>query len=167
MNMKDELQKIQETAWRRPLTPAEEDQLRALLATQPASRELWEQDVALTQLLHRAPNPVVASNFTARVLQAARATPQKRFDWARWLEPAQWLPESWPARLAVCSALVCASVVSFREFETMHRAQVAQQLANVSRVATLPRMEWLKDFDTINGINKVKVADDELLAALE
>ena len=49
----------------------------------------------------------------------------------------------------------------------IHRARMARELAGVSRLAALPPMEWLKDFDTINGINQVKVADDDLLAALE
>ena len=49
----------------------------------------------------------------------------------------------------------------------MHRARVARELADVGRLAALPPMEWWKDFDTINRMNKVKVADDDLLAALQ
>jgi hypothetical protein len=63
--------------------------------------------------------------------------------------------------------MVCLGLFSFREYQVIHRARIARQLAGVSRLAALPSMEWLKDFDTINGISQVKVADDELLAALE
>jgi hypothetical protein len=63
--------------------------------------------------------------------------------------------------------MVCVTLFSFREYQVIHRVRMAREVASVSRVATLPSMEWLKDFDTINGISQVKVADDELLAALE
>jgi hypothetical protein len=31
----------------------------------------------------------------------------------------------------------------------------------------LPRMDWLKNFDTIKGMSQTKVADDDLLTALQ
>jgi hypothetical protein len=34
-------------------------------------------------------------------------------------------------------------------------------------MAPLPPMGWLEDFETINRLNKVKVADDDLLIALQ
>jgi len=62
--------------------------------------------------------------------------------------------------------MVCCGVLSFREYQAVHRAQMAHELASVSDLAALPPMEWLKDFDTINRLNKVSVADDDLLAVL-
>ncbi len=165
--MQDEqIQKIQEAAWRRPLTPEEEAALRQYLAGHPALGTAWKEEMALTKMLETLSAPVVSSNFTARLLQAAQAT-KVRPSWRSWFAPSQWLPEGLAARVALCSMMLCASVISAREYQAVHRAHVARELASVSRVATLPRLEWLKDFDTIDRMNKVKVADDELLAALK
>jgi hypothetical protein len=57
--------------------------------------------------------------------------------------------------------------LSFQQYQTNHRTKMAQGLISVSRLAALPSMDWLKDFDTINKLNKVQVADDELLSALQ
>lgn len=169
MNMHDEqFQRIKETSWKRPLTPEEQAALRAFLAAHPGSRESWEQEAALNQLLTRLPNAPVSSNFTARLMQAVQEEkPRRRALWLDWFNPSQWLPDGMAGRLALCSTMVCLGVISFNESQTMHRAKVARELANVTRVAALPRVEWLKDFDTINGISQVRVADDELLSALK
>jgi hypothetical protein len=49
----------------------------------------------------------------------------------------------------------------------MRRAQEAREVASVSRLAGLPSIDWLENFDTINRLNKVKVADDDLLTVLQ
>jgi hypothetical protein len=165
--MRDEqYQKLREAAWRRPLTRDEEAALQQFLAAHPDARQAWDEEAALNRLLQRWPAPAVSSNFTARLLQAVQRAPV-RASWRDWFAPGLWLPENRAWRVALCSFMVCVGLFSFHESQVMHRARMARQLAGVSRVATLPRMEWLKDFDTINGINRVKVADDELLAALE
>ena len=53
------------------------------------------------------------------------------------------------------------------KYQAVHRAQVAREVASVGRLAALAPMDWLKDFDTINRLNKVTVADDDLLAVLQ
>ena len=159
-------QKIMEAGWRRALTSGEEAALRQFLAAHPDARQAWGEEAALNRLLQRWPAPPVSSNFTARLLRAAQNAPVRR-PWRDWLAPAQWLPEGRVWRAAMCSMVVCVGLFSFHESQLIHRARMARELAGVSRVASLPRIEWLKDFDTINGINKVKVADDDLLAALE
>lgn len=159
-------QKLKDAAWRRPLARDEEAALQNFLAAHPAEREAWAEEMALSRLLDRLPAPAVSSNFTARLLQAAQAAPA-RSDWRDWFAPSEWLPEGLAARVAMCSLLFCAGAGSFHEYQAIHRAHMARELAGVSRVAQLPPIEWLKDFDTINGISHVKVADDELLAALK
>jgi len=165
-NMDDaDYQKLRETGWRRPLTPAEDERLRRIVAAQPALRSQWEEEAALNRLLGRMPAARVSSNFTARVVQAARGAPA-RPAWSERLAPFRWLSRNWMPRVALSLAMVCCGFLSFREYQAVHRAQMARELARVSRLAALPPMEWLKDFDTINRLNKVSVADDELLAAL-
>ncbi len=159
-NMDDaDYQKLRETGWRRPLSPAEEERLRGIVSAHPARRAQSEEDAALTRLLGRMPAARVSSNFTARVMQAARETSPAPH-WRERVAPFRWLSGNWMPRVALGLAMVCCGVLSFREYQSVHRAQVARQLA------ALPPMEWLKDFDTINRLNKVSVADDDLLAAL-
>jgi len=165
--MQDEhYQRIKEAGWRRTLSGDEEAALQKFLAAHPEAREAWGEEAALTRLMERLPAVPVSSNFTARLLQAVQMTPV-RHTWRDWFAPARWLPESLAGRVAMCSMMVCVTLFSFREYQVIHRVRMAREVASVSRVATLPSMEWLKDFDTINGISQVKVADDELLAALE
>jgi hypothetical protein len=167
MKMRDEhYQKIKEAAWRRGLNGDEEAALQQFLAAHPDARQSWEEEAALNRLLQRWPTPPVSSNFTARVMQAVRNTPARR-NWSDWFVLSDWLPEGRISRVAMCSLMLCVGLFSFRESQMIYRAKMARDLAGVSRLATLPRMEWLKDFDTINGMNQTKVADDELLAALK
>ena len=165
-NMNDaDYQKLRETGWRRPLTPAEEERLRAIVAAKPALRATWEEEAALNRLLGRMPAARVSSNFTARVVQAAQG-PSATPAWSERLAPFRWLSRNWMPRVALGLAMVCCGVLSFREYQAVHRAQMARQFAGVNGLAALPPMLWLKDFDTINRLNKVSVADNDLLAAL-
>jgi anti-sigma factor RsiW len=160
-----EFQQIKETTWRRALRQEEAAAMEQFLEAHPAERRQWLEEAALNRLLDGLPAVPVSSNFTARMLQAAqraRALPT----WRDWLSPEGWLPQGQMARVAMCSMMVCLGVFSFREYQGLHRARMAREVADVSRVAALPPMEWLKDFDTINKLNQVKVADDDLLAAL-
>jgi hypothetical protein len=167
MNMEDEhYQEIKEAGWRRALSGDEAAALQKFLAAHPQAREAWGEEAALNRLLQRLPAAPVSSNFTARLLQAVQSAPARQ-TWRDWFAPAQWLPESVAGRLAMCSMMVCLGLFSFHESQAIHRARMARELAGVSRVAALPPIEWLKDFDTINGISQVKLADDDLLAALE
>jgi hypothetical protein len=161
-----EYQKLKEASWRRPLTAAEQVRLREWLAVHPEAQESWDEEAALNGLLRRVPSAAVSTNFTARVVQAARRLPAKPA-WRRRLEMFPWLPAGWIPRVALAAAMVCSGTLSFHEYEALRRAQEAQAVANVSRLAALPSIDWLENFDTINRLNKVKVADDDLLTVLQ
>jgi hypothetical protein len=167
MIMRDEeYQRLKETAWRRALSPAEEAALQEYLAAHAEAREAWTEEAALNRVLQRWLAPPVSSNFTARVLQAVQQNP-KRHALSDWFAPSQWFPEGRAWRVAMCCTMACVGVLSFHETQTFHRARLAREMAGVSALAAVPRMDWLKDFDTINKMSKVKVADDDLLAALQ
>ena len=155
-------QKLREAGWRRPLSAAEKERLRRALASKPGLQAHWDEEVALNRLLGRTPMPRVSSNFTARVMQAARTSPPKPVAWSERLAPFQWLSRNCLPRVALGFAMLCCGVISFREYQAVHRARMVHELASVGGVP----MEWLKNFDTINRLNKVSVADDDLLAAL-
>jgi anti-sigma factor RsiW len=161
-----EYQKLKEASWRRPLTADERARLRELLAAHAEWQAAWDEEAALNGLLRRLPAPTVSSNFTARVLQAAQRLPAKP-GWRRRLEAFPWLPTAWVPRAALGVAMICSGMLSAHEYQVFHRAQVAREVASASRFAQLPPIDWLENFDTITRLNKVKVADDELLAVLQ
>jgi anti-sigma factor RsiW len=161
-----EYQKLKEASWRRPLTAAERARLREWLSAHPEALESWEEEAALNGLLRRWPGAAVSTNFTARVLQAAQRLPAKPA-WRRRLEMFPWLPAGWVPRAALAAAMVCSGLLSFHEYEALRRTREAQAVASVSRLAALPSIDWLENFDTINRLNKVKVADDDLLTVLQ
>ena len=85
-----------ELTWRRKLNASEEARLRAWLRTYPEAQAQFESETALNEALDSLPNAPVASNFTARVLQAVeleksraeQALPSNRvslFGLLRWL----------------------------------------------------------------------------------
>jgi anti-sigma factor RsiW len=161
----DNYKELQELNWRRRLTPAELAQARKLLAAQPRDAEEWERENALTRLLEQLPTAPVSSNFTARVLAGVRAGEGAPTAVARPALP--WLYRSWWARLAGAAVMVGVGFFSFQEYASLHRTQAAQEVAAASQLAALPPIEWLNDFDTIQRLDKVKVADDDLLSVLE
>jgi anti-sigma factor RsiW len=161
-----EYQNLKEASWRRPLTVAERTRLRELLEAHPEWQESWNEDAALNGLLRRLPSAAVSTNFTARVMQAARRVPPKPA-WRRRLESFHWLPAGWVPRAALGVAMICCGLLSFHQYGAMRRAHEARAIASVSRLAGLPSIDWLENFDTINRLNKVKVADDDLLTVLQ
>jgi anti-sigma factor RsiW len=166
-NMKNtDYQKLKEASWHRPLTTVERAWLREWLATHPEEQESWEAEAALNGLLRRLPSANVSSNFTARVMQAAQRTPTKPV-WRLRLDMFPWLPAGWMPRVALAAAMVCSGMLSWHEYMALHRTQEAQAVASVSRLAALPSIDWLENFDTINRMNKVNVADDDLLTVLQ
>jgi anti-sigma factor RsiW len=161
-----EYQDLVETSWRRPLTDAERRKLKKILATNPERQAPWQEDAALTGLLRRVPSVSVSSNFTARVVQAVQRAPTKP-GWRIRIGAFPWFSGGWVPRVALGMAMVCCGVLSFHEYQVMRRAQEAQAIASVSHLASLPSIDWLENFDTIDRMNKVQVADDELLTVLQ
>jgi hypothetical protein len=164
--MKDgQTDRWRELNWRRELTPEEMTQLRAWWGAHPESRADWELESELTQALERLPDVPIASNFTARVLdaaaraeaQAARARP---FAWAwRWLDwRARWLPKA-----AWTAVFLTAGLLSVQHVRENHRRAVAKSVLTVSQVAGAASTEILEDFDAIQALNQTP-ADEELLA---
>jgi hypothetical protein len=83
------------------------------------------------------------------------------------LEGFPWLSGGWVPRTALATAMICCGVLSFHEYEALSRARVAREVANASRLVDLPSIDWLQNYDTIDRLDKVKLADDDLLAVLQ
>jgi len=115
----------------------------------------------LRQLLARLPDAAVASNFTARVLQAVereemRAARRSIFNW-NW---HAWLP-----RIAVASAVVTFAGLTFNHYERVsQRKSLANGVALMVAETKMPDLEALKNFDAIRRMSQPARADNEMLA---
>jgi anti-sigma factor RsiW len=159
-------QELTERAWRRALSPDEKARLRQHLAAHPQARRQWECEVALTNALNRLPPAPVSSNFTALVLQAVQRAPARPV-WRDRLDPASWFPAGWMPRVALGVTMVCLSLLTAREYQTIQRQRMARDLASVGSLATLEPVDCLRNFQTIQNLSRVQVApDDALLEAL-
>src|SRR5512137_1192972 len=88
--------RLRELSWRRKLTSAEEAELRFWLESHPEARADWEAEAGLEAALERLPDASVASNFTARVLQAVNregAAEPRRSAWRMW-PWLRWVPKA-------------------------------------------------------------------------
>ena len=118
----------------------------------------------LRGLLSRLPDAPVASNFTARVMQAVELEESRRA--RRWNFIWNWhalLP-----RIAVTAATVLFAGAAFHHHElNAHRAALAKNVALVAEAQPLPDVDALKNFDAIQRMGQPARADDELLALLK
>lgn len=159
-------QRLREAGWRRPLTAAEQAELRAWLATQSEARSEWETETRLNQALQKLPDAAVPSNFTARVLQAiereeAGAESKRARVW-RALDWRGWLP-----RTAAATFAVAAVLVSLQLHHSSSQAKMGESLAAISTVAPVFPPESAADFDSIRRLSPAPGADTEILALLQ
>ena len=158
-------EKLREISWRRKLTSAEERELRAWLAGHPEVQEPFGLETGLTEVLGKIPDVPVASNFTARVLQAvereAMAEARGRESrWKIWRRVPRWLPRVASATIVV---VVAGSVY-------LHNSNVeARQKDLVERMAKmpLPSPEILTNFDAIRIVSATPAPDEQLLALFQ
>jgi len=156
-----------ELTWRRRLNASEQARLRSWLATDPDGQARYESEAALNEALDSLPNAPVASNFTARVLQAVeleksraeRSLPSKRISLSRL---SRWLPKTAMAALTLVVALF-----SYQHFRAAHRVQMARDAVVVSEVASLPNPSVLEDYEVIRAMSQTPAADEELLKLLQ
>ncbi|HWD20305.1 MAG TPA: hypothetical protein VHB20_13610 [Verrucomicrobiae bacterium] len=142
------------------MNASEKADLQEFLAARPQLSEDWQAEDKLSHLLARLPSVPLSSNFTARVLaEAQRAAAPER--------TTPWFWRGWRPRLALGLAMVGVGFFSFHEFRAMEQARAARALVAASRLAALPPIDWMHNFDTIQRLDKVKVADEELLSVLE
>jgi anti-sigma factor RsiW len=167
MNNNPLYDRMREQRWRRPLTAAEAEELKSWLAAHPESRPDWAAEAGLGAALDQLPDVPVASNFTARVLQAVeREKASAERQPLGWLAPGTWW-RRWAPRVALAGLLVTTGAISYRHFETARQAEVALSVATISDVSSLPSPEILKDFEAIQALNQTPPADEELLALLQ
>jgi anti-sigma factor RsiW len=158
--------RLRELSWRRRLTDPEEAELRAWLSAHPEAQAEWEAEAGLNASLSRLPDAPVPGNFTARVLQAVEreAAADLRRREGRWLT---WLRRRWLPRMAFAIVIVGAGFVSYQKVEAANRRKLAESVAVVSSVSSLPSPDILKDFDAIRALNSTPPPDEELLMVFQ
>jgi len=161
-----EYQALMEASWRRPLTDEEQARLDAWLRAHPAAQNEWEAEAALNRLLEQLPEAPLASNFTARVLQAVErksATLERRESVLDHVKRWFWRPAP---RFAW--ALVVAGLLGFgyHQHQTNVTNQVAKGLSVMANVATLSDPVVLQDFEAIQRLAKSAPGDDDELYAV-
>jgi hypothetical protein len=105
-------------------------------------------------LLSRLPDAPVASNFTARVMQAVELEEMQQSRWRVF----GWSWRAWVPRVAVAAALAVFAAFTFQQHNRyLHEVAIAKSAALVAS-QPLPSVDALKNFDAIQRM------DDELLA---
>jgi len=157
---------LRELSWQRQLSGPEEAELRAWLAAHPEAQADWEAEAGLNASLSRLPDAPVPGNFTARVLRAVEreAQAELRRRKGRWLT---WLRRRWLPRMAFAIVIVGAGFVSYQKVEAANRRKLAESVAVVSAVSSLPSPDILKDFDAIQALNSTPPPDEELLLVFQ
>ncbi len=158
---------FRELSWKRKLTTSEEAKLREWLAANPAQQADWEAEVGLTEALGQMPNAPVATNFTAQVLQTVEQEAlmdmrEQEVGELVWRKRWRWLP-----KMAFAALVLCAGLFSYHQVQAARRTALAESVAVVSEVSSLPSPEVLQDFDAIYALNQTPPADEDLLNLLK
>jgi anti-sigma factor RsiW len=151
-----------ETGWRRQLTASEEAELEVWLAAHPEAQLDWETESALTKGLVGLPDVPVATNFTTRVLQEIERKPAPARLW-KW----KWSRPSLVPKAAILMVALSLGLLISRQQAMARRLELAQSVATVSKVASLPSPEILEDFEVIRRLNFNPPPDEELIALLK
>jgi hypothetical protein len=153
---------LKEKSWVEPLSAQEAAELKQYLGANPELHQDWDDEAALTTALNRLPNVPVSSNFTSLVMQAVQR------EGVQTSRPSSWSAfwrYGWLPRFALAVAMFCLGTFSFHEYQLASQARLAKEVREVAEAAPIPQLDWLKDFDTINQMGKVQVADNDLLMA--
>src|SRR5215831_5778169 len=145
--------RLLETSWLRPLTTAEETELRSWLAEHPEAVVDWEAEAGINHALGALRDVPVPSNFTARVLAAVQREQQtERRRTAAW--PQVWHGLSrWLPRTAVAGIILGVGAIAYiHTSQNTRREQMVRDVETVCDVRSMPSPRILQDFDTIQEL---------------
>ncbi len=164
MNPDPVYQRLRELSWRRPLTAAEQAELRAWLVVHPGAQVEAEAEAALSEALARLPDAPVPSNFTARVWQTIERDDTTKVR-ATVPRPAWWWRVIVP-RLAVVTAVVGAGLLVYRHNKAVQQVELAKSFLVVAS-PSLADPKVIEDFEVICQLSPPTAADEELLKLME
>lgn len=164
MNPDPVYQRLRERSWRRPLTAAEQAELRAWLAAHPEAQAEAEAEVALNQALALLPEAPVPSNFTARLWQTI-----ERDDVTKHRAPAPrrtWWWRVFVPRFAVATVVVGTGLLVYRHNESVQQVEFVKSFLAVAS-PSLADPKVIEDFEVICQLSPPTAADEELLKLME
>jgi anti-sigma factor RsiW len=162
MNQDPAYQKWQELGWRRPLTAAEQAELRAWLVAHPEAQAEAETELLLSATLAKLPDAPVPSNFTARVLQAIETEAAAANQTAP--PKASWWGRVFLPRFAVAAVLVLSGTLAYRQHLKHQQGELAVVANDLVAAQSLSDPAVLADFEVIASLNpSTAVADEQLL----
>lgn len=155
--------KFRELSWRRKLSGSDERELREWLAAHPEAQESFELEVGLTEALRKMQDAPVASNFTARVLQAVEretmaGARKERTRPSLWRRLPRWLP-----KMASAAVVITAGLFGYHYYSNAARVELARQMAEFR----LPDPEILTNFEAIRIVSQTPAPDEQLLALFQ
>ena len=159
-----EYRELMEASWRRPLTADEEARLQAWLAAHPDEQARGESEWSLNHLLEQLPDVPVASNFTARVLQAAQREAARPAAQPLHKVLRQWLMPRRATGVAWAALAICVTWFTIHQAESNTKARRANELAVIIRAAVVSDPAVVEDFDAIRRLPYAE--DQELFAVL-
>jgi len=161
MNSDSGLQRWRDLIWRRSLTEAEQEELRAWLLEHPEAAAELDTDFPLNRDLEQLPGATVSSNFTARVMQAIDA----EIESARPTRPHSPWWRTFLPRIAIAGLMLLAGISFWYQRSARHQELVttAREVAASDLIAT---PELLTDFNTIARLTPPGVLPDESLLAM-
>jgi anti-sigma factor RsiW len=159
--------RLRETGWRRHLTPAEQAELQSLLHDRPEAKPDWEAEQALTEALQRLPDVPVASNFTARAVDAALRDRASKAQPEFWPQFRSWGWNNWLPRVAFGLVIALAGFLSYQQVHRVQNEKIARSASVLSEVAAVPGPDALRDFDAIRALDTSPAADEELLRLMQ
>jgi hypothetical protein len=121
---------------------------------------LHNEQRQLRELLSRLPDAPLASNFTARVMQAIEAAEARRGRWG----VMEWNWRIFFPRITVTAAAAGIVAVAFYQHEHTIQRQMLVDSVVVVASQPMPSVEALKNFDAIQRMGQTARPDDELLA---
>jgi anti-sigma factor RsiW len=157
--------RLLESSWRGNLSEAQQAELLAWLAAHPEAQADWQAEAALNESLAGLPDAPLSNNFTARVLQAVE---RERAAGARSKTRPWWnvrLP--WFLRISSAALVLMAALFVHRHYQIVERRNLAESLALVANISSLPSPKSLEDFDAIRAMNSSPPADEKLLSLLQ
>jgi hypothetical protein len=166
MNNHPQEREWRERFWRDPATAAREESLPAWLAAHPEAKADLQAEATLTEAMRRLPDVPLPSNFTSRVLQAARAG-EKRNPRLDPLPLPFWRRFRWATGLAATALAIFAGIVSYQRIEAISRAKILDSVLIVSEVPSRPSPEVLEDLDSIRRLTPSVAPDEELIALMQ
>jgi hypothetical protein len=163
--------RLRELSWRRRLAEAEEAELQSYLTEHPEAKEDWEREGELNHLLEHLPEaPPVASNFTARVLQAVEleAAAQEREHVRQGKGSGWWLPANWVRKAAAVCLVAGLGIMAYHQQQLNSQRIMVRDVAEMTEVVSASDPDMITDFESIRRLSdSPPKADTEILALLK